>query len=217
METIRVAIVDNHQSVLDGCQLRLGQNPSIHIVATVMVGVEIEVMLSHHNVDVLLLDLSIPTSDADQSPYPVLQTIPALMKRYPNLRIVILSMYSGRSLLVRAVRSGVSGYILKDDHRSIQQLGTVIEIIAQGEIYFSPSLLPVVQTVNYEEPLLTPRQAEVLALCAAHPNETTAQLAERMHVAHSTVRNLLSGVYTKLGINNRTAAVARAQELGLIL
>lgn len=217
METIRVAIVDNHQSVLDGCQLRLGQNPSIHIVATVMVGVEIEVMLSHHNVDVLLLDLSIPTSDADQSPYPVLQTIPALMKRYPNLRIVILSMYSGRSLLVRAVRSGVSGYILKDDHRSIQQLGTVIEIIAQGEIYFSPSLLPVVQAVNYEEPLLTPRQAEVLALCAAHPNETTAQLAERMHVAHSTVRNLLSGVYTKLGINNRTAAVARAQELGLIL
>ena len=209
METIRVAIVDNHQSVLDGCQLRLGQNPSIHIVATVMV--------SQHNVDVLLLDLSIPTSDADQSPYPVLQTIPALMKRYPNLRIVILSMYSGRSLLVRAVRSGVSGYILKDDHRSIQQLGTVIEIIAQGEIYFSPSLLPVVQAVNYEEPLLTPRQAEVLALCAAHPNETTAQLAERMHVAHSTVRNLLSGVYTKLGINNRTAAVARAQELGLIL
>jgi DNA-binding CsgD family transcriptional regulator len=90
-------------------------------------------------------------------------------------------------------------------------------MIAQGEIYFSPSLLPVVKTVNYEEPLLTPRQAEVLALCAAHPNETTAQLAERMHVAHSTVRNLLSGVYTKLGINNRTAAVARAQELGLIL
>jgi DNA-binding NarL/FixJ family response regulator len=217
METIRVAIVDNHQSVLDGCQLRLGQNPSIHIVATVMVGVEIEAMLSHHDIDILLLDLSIPTSDADQSPYPVLQTIPALMKRHPNLRVVILSMYSGRSLLVRAVRSGVSGYIVKDDHRSIQQLGTVIEMIAQGEIYFSPSLLPVVKTVNYEEPLLTPRQAEVLALCAAHPNETTAQLAERMHVAHSTVRNLLSGVYTKLGINNRTAAVARAQELGLIL
>lgn len=217
MGTIRVAIVDNHQSVLDGCQLRLAQNPSIKIVATVMVGVEIEPMLSQQDVDILLLDLSIPTSDVDQSPYPVLQTIPALMGRHPNLRIVILSMYSGRSLLVRAVYSGVSGYIVKDDHRSIQQLGMVIEMIAQGETYFSPSLLPVVRTIGNEEPLLTSRQAEVLALCAAYPNETTAQLAERMHVAHSTVRNLLSGVYTKLGINNRTAAVARAQELGLIL
>jgi DNA-binding NarL/FixJ family response regulator len=217
METIRVAIVDNHQSVLDGCQLRLSQNSSIHIVAMVMVGIEIEPVLSQCGIDVLLLDLSVPTSHVDQSPYPVLQTIPALMKRYANLRIVILSMYSGRSLLVRAVRSGVSGYIVKDDHRSIQQLGAVIEMVAQGETYFSPSLLPLVRTVNNEEPLLTPRQAEVLALCAAYPNETTAQLAERMHVAHSTVRNLLSGVYTKLGINNRTAAVARAQELGLIL
>lgn len=217
MTGIRVAIVDDHQSILDGYQLRLSQNPSIVIVGTIMYGDEIQPFLTSQPIDILLLDISIPTSPFNATSYPVLQMLPEWVENYPTMRIVVVSMHGGKSLLARAVKMGVSGYILKEDHRSIQNLSTVIERIAQGYSYFSESLLPLLQTGHTDGPLLTSRQMEVLALCAAHPNETTAQLADRLVVAPSTLRNLLSGLYTKLGINNRTAAVARAKELGILL
>ena len=67
-----------------------------------------------------------------------------------------------------------------------------------------------------EEPRPSARQLEALSLCAAYPEATTAELADRLGVAHSTLRNLLSGAYLRLNVRSRTAAVAKAQRLGLI-
>jgi LuxR family maltose regulon positive regulatory protein len=64
--------------------------------------------------------------------------------------------------------------------------------------------------------LLSPRQLEVLSLCAAYPEKTTAELAEILAVADATVRNTLSVLYMRLGVRGRTAALAKAREMGLI-
>jgi DNA-binding CsgD family transcriptional regulator len=63
---------------------------------------------------------------------------------------------------------------------------------------------------------LSPRQLETLSLCQAYPNESTAQLAARLSIANSTLRNLLSGAYIKLDVHTRNAAITKASQLGLI-
>ena len=64
--------------------------------------------------------------------------------------------------------------------------------------------------------LLTPRQMEVLSLCAAYPDASTSDLAQMMSISNSTVRNLLSNLYLRLGVHSRTAAVEKAREMGLV-
>jgi len=63
---------------------------------------------------------------------------------------------------------------------------------------------------------LSPRELEVISLCSAYPNDNTADLAKKMKITNSTVRNLLSSAYLKLEVNNRTAAVLKARQKGLI-
>jgi DNA-binding CsgD family transcriptional regulator len=63
---------------------------------------------------------------------------------------------------------------------------------------------------------LTPRQLELLSLCAAYPDLSTAELAQKMSVSNSTVRNLLSSAYLRLNVHSRTAAIEKARDLGLI-
>ena len=85
---------------------------------------------------------------------------------------------------------------------------------AGGEVCFSPKAMKAFVKSNNES--LTSRQLEALSLCASYPNSKTAELAGKMEIANSTVRNLLSNAYVKLGVQTRAAAVAKARQLGLI-
>jgi two-component system response regulator DesR len=127
-------------------------------------------------------------------------------------------MFGEPGLLRSLIEAGASGYILKDDQAAFRELGNVVISISHGGIYFSKkahSLYLQTENQNGSE-LLTPRQMEVLSLCAAYPDATTTELAEKMSISNSTVRNLLSSVYLRLGVHSRTAAVEKARELGLV-
>lgn len=215
-QKIRVAIIDDHQSIIDGYKYRLSGMPEIEVVATANVGEALEPILAEHDVDVLLLDVMVPTSDDNANPYPLLHLVPQLLQTYPELVILVMSMHAQGSLIRGVVEAGVSGYILKDDHASIRELGSIVRSVAGGGIHFSQQAHTQLLRGSQEDETLTPRQREALSLAAAYPNLTSAQLANRLQVAHSTVRNLLSGAYLRLGVRNRSAAVARARSLGLI-
>ena len=216
--TIYVAILDDHQSIVDGYQYRLDQDPSVQVVATAAYGEELEPLLASHTVDVLLLDVNVPTSKSNPNPYPILHLIPQLLERYPKLAILVISMYLERPLITAVMKAGASGYILKDDQAIIQEVGAVIRSVAQGGIYLSPQASQ--QLLRNDDktnrPQLTTRQLEVISLLAAYPELTTAHLAEKLDVANSTVRNLLSSAYLRLGVRNRAAAIAKTRRLGLI-
>ncbi len=215
LSKIRVAILDDHQSIIDGFTYRLSMDPEIQIVATAIYGEELEPMLADHAVDVLLLDVSVPNSAEDHNSYPVLHIIPSLLQEYPGLSILIISMYTQRSLIEALVRTGISGYILKDDQSSIQQLDKIVRTIGNGGIYFSEGAHWEPQGAG-TAPILTPRQLEVLSLCASCPDGDTVFLAKELGVTSSTLRNLLSGAYLRLGVRTRAAAIARAHQLGLL-
>lgn len=218
MSITRVGILDDHQSIIDGYTFRLNQTEGVEVVFSATTGSELEAKLKQHTVDVLLLDVNVPTAPDNTNLYPILPTISQILDRYPNLSILIISMYTERTLVKALISAGVSGYILKDDRESVSNLGRVVLAVANGGIFFSRNIhayLPQRQTEE-EEPLLTARQLEVLHLFAAYPGMTTARAAQKFNVAHSTIRNLLSSTYRRLGVHNRSAAIIRARELGLL-
>lgn len=217
-EKVRVAILDDHQSIIDGYIYRLSSTPEIEVVATATYGEELEPLLVKHPVDVLLLDLSVRTSPENSNPYPILHIIPKLLQKYANLSVLVISMFAESGLMRSLIEAGASGYILKDDQAAFRDLGNVVRSISNGGIYFSKkahSLYIQTDAVTGGE-LLTPRQMEVISLCAAYPDASTSDLARIMTISNSTVRNLLSSVYLRLGVHSRTAAVEKAREMGLV-
>ena len=220
-EPIRVVILDDHQSIVDGYCYRLSNVPEIQIAGTLAYGASVEPFLADNPADVLLLDVNVPTAADNPNPYPILHLIRRLLELYPDLAILVISMHNQRTLIQAVLEAGASGYIVKDDRDSIRQLASVIISIANGGVFFSQQAHQ--QLVRRQidpgeaNQLLTPRQLEVLSLCSAYPGSTTAELARQLGVENSTVRNLLSSAYVRLNVNNRAAALAKARQAGLIL
>ncbi len=216
---LRVAILDDHPAVIDGYTFRLETDPGIQVVGWAGLGDDLEPMLLKSTPDVLILDVKVPISHENVNPYPILIVIPMLIDRYPGINILVISMLSQRSLIKAILDAGASGYILKDDWVAMRDLASIVRMVAGGSIYLAQTLYhellkrPTGQLLGQK---LAPRQLEVLSLCSAYPDSSTYELAVKMGVAHSTVRNLLSGAYLKLDVRNRTAAVVKARQMGLI-
>lgn len=214
---IRVTILEDHEITVDGYRYRLGNLPDIQIVGTLRFGDELAASLDANPTDVLLLDFSVPTSPSNPNDYPTLTEIPKLLQLYPNLDILVISMFAERSIIRAVMEAGASGYILKDDSPDIQQLAEIVRSIADGGIYLSERAGQLYQKRDSRnDSSLTRRQLEVLQLCAAFPSSKTAELAHKLSVSNSTVRNLLSGAYLKLDVHTRAAALDKARQLGLL-
>ena len=137
MSTVRVAILDDHPSIIDGYLFRLSRDPDIEVVSTARFGDQLEPLLEEHPVDVLLLDISVPLNANDNTPTPILFIIPKLLNRYPELTILPISMHTERTLIKAVVEAGASGYLFKDDQKSIGNLANIVKIVASGGIHFT--------------------------------------------------------------------------------
>ncbi len=215
---IRVAILDDHQSVVDGYIFRLSANKNIQVVGSARFGSQLDELVRNGHVDVLLLDISVPTSKEKQDPYPIFNILPQLRKQYPEMAVMIISMHKERPLVRAIMEAGATGYILKDDHEAILQLAEAVTLVSTGGIFLSKELSNIYSKPGPMDTAqdLSKRQLEALSICAAHPEITTEDLAKKMSVKPSTVRNLLSKAYSRLHVPNRTAAISRARQLGLI-
>ena len=214
-DKIRVAILDDHQAIIDGYIFRLSQTQGIEVVDTAIFGDELERMMANHPVDVLLLDVLVPKSSDNANPFPILHEIPKILQDHPDLKILVISMHDHRTLIKSIMEAGASGYILKDDQATIKELGNVVTTIAKGGIHLSQGAYQKLFR-KPSEMAPTARQLEVLSLCATYPNATTTELANHLEITSSTVRNLLSNAYLRLKVRNRAAAVIKARQLGLI-
>jgi DNA-binding NarL/FixJ family response regulator len=217
-EKIRVAILDDHQSIVDGYRFRLGNSPRVQIVSAIAYGEDLERTLEKLPSDVLLLDISVPTSEENPNPYPILHVIPTLLQKYQNLAILVISMHMERGMIRAVMEAGASGYILKDDQATLRDLENVVISVYNGGIHLSRQANDLLLRIGAggEDSLLSKRQREALSLCLSYPDSSTADLAKKMSISNSTVRNLLSGSYIKLGVRSRNAAVTKARQLGLI-
>ena len=217
-DKIRVAILDDHQGIIDGYLYRLGSAQDIEVVATILFGEDLEEKLAKQPVDVLVLDVQIPTSPTNPNPYPILYMIPRLLELYPDMVVLVISMHTQRTLINAVMESGASGYIVKDDQATIRELPSVIRTVAGRSIYMSQYAYQELKRSKTSALLqpLSPRQLEALSMCATYPDASTDELSQMMNIANSTLRNLLSGAYLKMNVRSKAAAIAKARQLGLI-
>jgi DNA-binding NarL/FixJ family response regulator len=213
---IRVVILDDHPLFVEGYFTRLANCPGIEVTGTAYDGETLEKVLAENQVDIVLMDVKVPVREGSDEPYPILAVIPNLLQTYPDLEVLVVSMHDQPTLIRSILEAGASGYVLKEDRHFLDALPDVINLVANGGMYMSPLARQKYFKQSPQGPQLTPRQLQALSLCAAYPDANTAQLAEKMRVAGSTIRNLLSNAYISLEVHSRVAAVAKAQSLGLI-
>jgi DNA-binding NarL/FixJ family response regulator len=212
---IRVAIVDDQTLVRQGIRSLLALSDEIDVVAEAGDGDEALTVLDTVDVDVLLLDLRMPRRDG-------VATLEALGARGSEVPVIVLTTFDDDDLALSALRAGARGYLLKDV--TLEQLVGAIRTVATGGTLLQPGLTDrllraasghATEVTGIDRPLpLTDRELDTLRLVAA--GYSNREIAAALHLAPGTVKNHVSNVLLKLGVRDRTRAVLRALDLGLL-
>jgi DNA-binding NarL/FixJ family response regulator len=216
---IRVVVVEDRPLDASGFRANLSNTPDIQLLTVIQTGDGLLPFLESNPVDVLILDVMVPTSATNPYPYPLMHLIPTIQASYPEIAFLIVSNVTDRLVIRSILDAGASGYILKDDVPAIEDLPRYVRQAVNGGFYVSARIREelLAEDPHASDVVLTPRQREVLSLCAAYPHFGTAEIGKMMGVSDSTARNLLSAAYVRLEVPNRHAAVVRATQLGLLL
>ncbi len=214
---IRTVIVDDQNLVRQGVRSLLELGDDITVVAEADGGASGLAAIREHQPDVVLLDLRMPDRDGVW----VLEQLRDLMLDVP---VLVLTTFDDDELVLRALRAGARGYLLKDV--TLEQLLSGVRRLAEGGTLIQPAvtdrLLRAVRSGTVPIPTddglptqpLTGRELEVLRLMAS--GLTNKEVAQAMHLAEGTVKNHVSMVLLKLNSRDRTNAVLRALHHGLL-
>jgi DNA-binding NarL/FixJ family response regulator len=206
-EPLAVLIADDHPVVREGLRGMLAAEPAIRVVAEAASGGEAVVMAKRYQPDVVLMDLRMPGGDG-------VQATAGIIAALPGTRVVVLTTYETDADIVRAVEAGATGYLLKDTPR--QDLVAAIRAAARGETVLGPAVAGRLVS-HLRRPAVEPlsgRETEVLTLVAR--GETNADIGKALFISEATVKTHLLRAFGKLGVSDRTAAVTRAIELGML-
>ncbi len=201
MTAIRVLLADDHHLVREALALLLGTEDGIEVVADVGRGDEAVQQALAHRPDVAVLDIDMPGMDG-------LSAAEQLARDLPSCRVVIVTGHGRPGNLRRAMAAGVRGFLGKDTPAS--RLAEVIAQVHEGARYIDPQLAA--DALAAEECPLTPRELD--ALRAAADGSPVSRIARTLSLSEGTVRNYLSSAVTKLGTDNRHAAVQSARDRG---
>ena len=215
-EQIKIGILEDHIATAMGLKAQLDLNPRLSVVWMAQYYNQVEEFLKTNPTNILILDIGLPNSPEETEPYPIFHAIPEILRIYPEMKILVVSMHS-RPALFKAIKdTGASGYILKHDGDSFNRLDEILlDVYEKDSIYYSPEVLKVLTNPD-QLPSLTNRQAQILSLIRSKPGISNVDLANLLVVAPSTIRNHLSDIYIKLGVNNRASAIIKAQQYGLL-
>jgi NarL family two-component system response regulator YdfI len=215
-EAIRVVVVDDHLIVRQGLRLMLEEAGDDFVLAGEATdGASALTVVDEMHPDVVLMDVRMPGMDG-------LEAIERIRAQHPQIALVVLTTYNEEDLVVRALRAGACGYLLKDTNRDT--LFRAIRAAARGELLLQPGIMEHVlaHTTRPAPPSpaardaveLTEREREVLAGVAK--GQRSKEIAVQLHITENTVKGHLVSVYAKLGVDSRASAVAEAMERGLL-
>lgn len=213
MSTLRVALADDHALVRAGIRVLLEKLPGVEVVGEANNGREALELIKTRAPNVLLLDISMSELGG-------LEALPRIVKNFPTVRVLILSGHANEEYVLRALRCGASGYMLKE--AAADELGPAIKAVAQHKIYLSPSVSRTV-VENYlqcaageVDPIeqLTARQREVLQLLAE--GKSTKEIAYLLGISIKTAEAHRSQLMDRLDIHDVAGLVRYAIRTGLI-
>ena len=214
---IRVAVVDDQELVRSGFVVLLRASPGIEVVGEAGDGVEAVELARRTSPDVVLMDVRMPRMDGLEATRAILADPSAA-----TTRVLVLTTFDDDELVLEALRSGASGFLLKDTRPT--QLLEAIEVVAAGEALLHPRVtrrlierfaaLPAERSPRAaQDDGLTGREREVLAEVAR--GLSNQEIGERLHLGYGTVKTHVSHLLTKLDCRDRAQLVMHAYESGL--
>jgi DNA-binding NarL/FixJ family response regulator len=211
---IRIGIADDHPVVREGLAAMLETQPDLEVAGHAETGPEAVALVASREPDVLLLDLEMPELDG-------VGVLRHLRETKSPTRVIIFTVFDTDERIIAAVEAGAAGYLLKGAPRA--DVFAAIRTVAAGGSLLAPvAASAVLRRVRGEEalhaasatPVLTPRERSVLEHLAR--GLANKQIAAALGISERTVKFHVSSVFEKLGAGNRTEAVTRAAQAGLI-
>lgn len=205
LRKIRVMCVDDHPTVRDGISFAISNEPGMEFVGDAANGPDALSKFHALQPDVLLVDLQLPLMNG-------IEVISTLRQQSPHARCIVLTTYDNPSQVVRAIRAGAKGFLLKTMVR--KQMLDAIRIVHQGGRFFPDEIVGLVESAKGEEEL-SPREVDILRGVA--DGLSNAAIGERLGISENTVKSYLKTATAKLQANDRTHAVLIAIRRGFLL
>lgn len=205
----RVMLVDDHTLVRAGVRRILEAQGGLRVVGELSDGSAVMEAIEHTPTDVVVLDLTLPGRDG-------LGVLREIRARWPDLKVVVLTMHSEGGYVARAVREGANGYLLKDS--AVQDLVSAIEAVMEGGEFFSPAvqrkLTQMMRGGTTTLEALTEREREVLRLVAE--GLPTKQIAAALNISSRTVETHRANLMRKLDLHSVARLTQFAIREGLV-
>jgi len=208
---VRMVVVDDHALFRRGLVSLLAEIPEFQVVGEASNGREAISLIQQTNPDVVLLDVNMPVMDG-------IQTVQTLREQKNKVQILMLTISQQDEDLLGALTAGANGYLLKNTEP--EELRQAILLVASGKSILSPDVTAtVLRALNRVQPVdssgpLSDRELEVLH-CLAQ-GQTTTQIAAQLFISENTVKTHIRHILEKLDASNRTEAVSKAIQMGLI-
>jgi DNA-binding NarL/FixJ family response regulator len=203
-DRIRILVVDDHPLLREGIVSLVEKQSDMLIVAEASSGKEARQLFEQCLPDITLMDLRLPDIDG-------IDAMMSILAQFPHARIIMLTTFSGDAHILRALKAGARGYLLKDMLR--KELLDAIRTVHAGSRRIPPEIATqIAEHAGYTK--LTPREIEVLRLIAA--GNSNKSLADKLSLSEETIKMHVKNILSKLDANDRTHAVTIAVRRGIM-
>jgi DNA-binding NarL/FixJ family response regulator len=201
---IRILVVDDHFMVRMGLSASLNVEPDMEVVAEAGTGETALDACRKHKPNLVIMDVRLPGMGGSAA-------TAAILRQFPDTRVLMLSTHSGEEEIYRALQAGAHGYVLKTMVR--EELLRAIRQIMEGERYLDPAVASAL-AARVSHRTLTSRELEVLRMVAK--GLSNKEIAAALNIVEVTVKLHVSHVLEKLNVRDRTAAATAAVQRGII-
>jgi two-component system response regulator DegU len=215
MDRIKVMIVDDHLVVREGLRQLLEIEEDIEVIAEAASGLACLEAIETTLPDLIFMDVRMPGVSG-------IETTRLVCQKYPQIKVIVLTIYEDDHYVREAVKAGAKGYVLKKVGRD--ELIRIVRDVMEDRAFLDPKVASAVfdhmkqgggQGTEAREERLTARELEVLQHMAEGSSDRG--IAESLHISEHTVRSHIKNLYRKLSVSSRTHAVARALREGIIV
>ncbi|HMD43925.1 MAG TPA: response regulator transcription factor [Candidatus Acidoferrum sp.] len=215
MRKIRIVLADDHKLMRSGLRVLLEQQQDFTVIGEASDGREAVALVNSQKPDVLVMDIGMPNLNG-------IEAAGQITEDHPEISIVMLSMHSDESYVLRALKAGAKGYLLKDSAET--DLIRAVHSVAEGKSFFSPAVSKVLlddyvrklKRSGSEDPydLLTPREREVLQLIVE--GKSNKDVAQLLNLSVYTVETHRSNIMEKLNLHGVPELILYAVRKGII-
>lgn len=203
---IRIVVADDHRITLDGIKSMVGGQEDISIVGEAINGNEVIERVEEHTPDVVLMDINMPQLDG-------IEATKKIKSRWPNVKVLILSMHSENKFVRTAIDAGANGYMLKEGGEF--ECITAVKAIAMGGSYFSPGLEKAFTDRWKDDQIhLSARELEVLNLL--NEGMSSKEIGEKLFISENTVNHHRKNLHQKTDSTKVTELLSWARDNGAL-